>query len=162
MTVTEPKPMHKLDPKLIVPFVNSVRLVMSTMTGLAVTVGASKIRTIPGAEFDYSGIIGFSGGIVGTVVVSFQKAAAVQIVEAFAKCPIEPDTADFADALGELTNMIAGAAKKEFGANASISIPTVVMGAGHVITRPSDVPCVSVPCSAAGASFAVELSIRKA
>ena len=160
--MTDPRPMYKVEPKLIVPFVNSVRLVMSTMTGLAVTIGPTKIRTVPGTEFDYSGIIGFTGGIVGTVVVSFPRAAAVLIVEAFAKCAIEPDTADFADALGELTNMIAGAAKKDFGANASISIPTVVMGAGHVITRPSDVPCVSVPCTAGGATFAVELSIRMA
>ena len=161
---TEPKPpAHKIEPKLIVPFVNSVRLVMSTMTGLVTTVGPTKIRTsTAAAEFDYSGIIGFSGGIVGTVVVSFGRDAAVRIVEAFAKCAVPPDTADFADALGELTNMIAGAAKKDFGANASISTPSVVMGPGHVIARPSDVPCVSVPCDAAGSAFAVELSIRTA
>ena len=167
-TATEPKPPptagHKVEPKLIVPFINSVRLVMSTMTGLTTTVGGTKIKP-PGAaaEFDYSGIIAFTGGIVGTVVVSFAKDAAVRIVEAFAKCPIPPDTADFADALGELTNMIAGAAKKEFGgAGASISTPTVVMGPGHVIARPSDIPCVAVPCNAAGSAFAVELSIRTA
>jgi chemotaxis protein CheX len=161
MTAVEDQP-HKVEPKLIVPFVNSVRLVMSTMTGLEMTVGAVKIKTTAGAEFDYSGIIGFSGAVVGTVVVSFQKQAAERIVEAFAKCAIPADTPDFADALGELTNMIAGAAKKEFGTKASISVPTVVMGAGHVIARPHDVPCVSVPCTAAGASFAVELSIRTA
>jgi chemotaxis protein CheX len=162
MNSTEPTLMHKIDPKLIVPFVNSVRLVMKKMTGLAVTVGPSTIRTNPGTEFDYSGIIAFSGGIVGTVVVSFHRDAAVRIVAAFVKREIEPGSPNFADALGELTNMIAGAAKKEFGTNASISMPSVVMGAGHVIARPSDVPCVSVPCSAAGASFAVELSIRMA
>ncbi len=165
MTATEPKPLlHKIEPRLIVPFVNSVRLVMNTMTGLATTVGPTKIRTAAAAaEFDYSGVIGFTGGIVGTVVVSFGRESAVRIVEAFAKCPVPPDTADFADALGELTNMIAGAAKREFGAaNTSISTPSVVMGPGHVIARPSDVPCVSVPCSAAGSAFAVELSIRTA
>lgn len=158
----EAKVLHKIEPKLIVPFVNSVRLVMSTMTGLTTTVGPTKIRTTPGAEFDYSGIIGFSGAVVGTVVVSFGKEAADKIVSAFAKCPVPVGTADFADALGELTNMIAGAAKKEMGVSASISVPTVVMGPGHVIARPSDVPCVSVPCNAAGATFAVELSIRSA
>ena len=156
-------PPHKIEPKLIVPFVNSVRLVMNTMTGLATTVGATKIKPAgAAAEFDYSGIIGFTGGIVGTVVVSFGRESAVRIVEAFAKCPIPPDTADFADALGELTNMIAGAAKKDFGTAASISTPTVVMGPGHVIARPSDIPCVAVPCNAAGSAFAVELSIRTA
>ena len=168
-TATESKPpptpasVHKIEPKLIVPFVNSVRLVMNTMTGLATTVGATKIKPAgAAAEFDYSGIIGFTGGIVGTVVVSFARDAAVRIVEAFAKCPIPPDTADFADALGELTNMIAGAAKKEFGTSASISTPTVIMGPGHVVARPSDIPCVAVPCNAAGSAFAVELSIRTA
>ena len=157
-------PAHKIEPKLIVPFINSVRLVMNTMTGLTTTVGATKIRPAgASAEFDYSGLIGFTGAVVGTVVVSFGRESAIRIVEAFAKCPVPPDTADFADALGELTNMIAGAAKKELGlGTTSISTPSVIMGPGHVIARPSDIPCISVPCNADGSSFAVELSIRTA
>ena len=162
MLATPPKTAAKIDPKLIVPFVNSVRSVLLTMANLQTIVGPSRIKTGNGPDFHYSGIIGFSGKIVGTVVVSFQRAAAIRIVEAFAGMPIEPDTADFADAIGELANMIAGAAKKEFGADASISIPSVVMGAGHVIARPSEMPCVVVPCQVDEAAFTVELSLRMA
>ena len=160
---TKLPPPHPVDPRLIGPFVRAARLVMGTMTGLPTAAGpAADVRLLAGAEYDYSGIIGFTGGIVGMVAVRFQQASAAAVVEAFAKAPIAPETADFADALGELTNMIAGAAKKDLGLPASIGIPNVVMGAGHVLARPSDVPCVTIPCDAGGNPFAIELSLRLA
>ncbi len=161
-TIAEPKPKPSIDPRLIVPFIKSVKSVMTTMVKLPTAIEPSRIKDGQRAEYDYSAIIGFSGAIVGTVVVSFHRDAAVKIVTAFAGCPITPDTPDFADALGELANMIAGAAKKEFGTNASISIPSVVMGPGHVIARPSDIPCIVIPCKAGDTAFAVELSLRTA
>ncbi len=81
-------------------------------------------------------------------------------MSAFACCEIEPDTADFADAIGELANMIAGAAKKDLGNLANISVPSVVMGKGHTICRPHDIPCLVIPCKTAVGDFAVEVSIK--
>ncbi|MGN6507562.1 MAG: chemotaxis protein CheX [Tepidisphaeraceae bacterium] len=159
MSTAQPKKLE-IDPKLIVPFVTSVRSVLATMAGMETTVERPRLKMDGATDYDYSGIIGFSGQIVGTVVVSFHREVAIKLVAAFAGMEIAPDTSDFADAIGELANMIAGAAKKDLGAVANISVPSVVMGKGHTICRPSDVPCLVVPCKTAVGEFAVEVSIK--
>lgn len=159
-TAVAPNPPSALNPKLILPFIASVRDVFRTMLGAEPTIERPRVKQKPDPEYDYSGIIAFSGNLLGTVVVSFHKESAIQMVEKFAGSRIEPDTSDFADALGELTNMIAGAAKKDLGAAASISVPTVIMGKGHIVARPSDVPCLQVPCITPFGPFCVEIAIK--
>lgn len=151
-----------IDPRMVVCFVNSVRSVLSTMVGLETTIGKPGIKAEPAPSYDVSGIIGFTGGVVGSAVISFQKSAALKIVEAFAGNPIAADSPDFADAVGELANMIAGNAKRDFGIEASISCPSVIVGAAHIIARLSDVPCIVIPCTTPVGEFAVEVCIKKA
>jgi CheY-specific phosphatase CheX len=57
--------------------------------------------------------------------------------------------------------MIAGGAKKAFGVMANITVPNVIIGAGHMIARLSDVPCVVIPCTTAVGNFAVEVNIKQ-
>jgi chemotaxis protein CheX len=159
MLTASPNKME-LDPRIIVPFINSVRTVLSTMVGVETTVEKSRLKSSPAPDYDYSGIIGFSGTIVGTVVLSFHRDTAIKIVAAFAGADVEPDTTDFADAIGELANMIAGAAKKDLGGVANITVPSVVMGSGHTISRPSNIPCLVIPCTTSMGSFSVEVSIK--
>jgi chemotaxis protein CheX len=155
-----PSSSPQINPKLIVPFVNSVRSVFSTMVKVATTVERPHLKGSPTPSYDVSGIIGFSGEVIGSVVLSFQMKAAEKLVEGFAGSALDPYSADFADAVGELANMVAGAAKKDLGATASISTPSVVMGAGHTIARLSDVPCVVIPVKTPVGDFAVEISIK--
>ncbi|MEI8197110.1 MAG: chemotaxis protein CheX [Phycisphaerae bacterium] len=159
MPVTTAQP--TVNPELIVHFVRSVQTVLSTMVGVQTRVGAPHLKVLPVPSYDVSGIIGFSGGVVGSMVVSFQKEAAVKLATRFAGVEMSPDSADFADAIGELANMIAGNAKKDLGAIASISIPNVIIGAGHHIARLADVPCVVIPCQTEVGDFAVEVSIKQ-
>ena len=153
---------HKINPKLIVPFVNSVRSVFTTMVKIPTTVERPHLKTEGSASYDVSAIVGFSGMILGNVVVSFQRDAAVKLVNSFAGMEIDPSTPDFADAVCELANMVAGAAKKDLGHEARISIPSVIIGAGHHIARLTDVPCLVVPCKTPVGDFAVEVSIKEA
>jgi chemotaxis protein CheX len=150
-----------INPKLIVPFVNSARTVFSTMCGITTTVQRPHVKGSPVTSYDVSGLIGFSGEVVGSVVVSFQRAAAVKLVSAFTGSEIQPESPDFADAVGELTNMIAGSAKKDLGAVASITVPSVIIGPGHTVARLSDVPCIVIPCTTAAGEFAVEVNIKQ-
>jgi chemotaxis protein CheX len=159
-TQSPPPATSALDPKLIVPFINSVRLVFATMVKVPTTVERPHFKTQPAPQYDVSSIIGFSGDIVGSVVVSFQKDAAIQLVSAFAGSPIDPETSDFPDAVCELANMIAGSAKKDLGHNATITVPSVILGHGHQIARLSDVPCLVVPCKTPVGDFAVEVNIK--
>lgn len=154
-------PAGALNPKLIVPFVNAVRNVFATMVRVPATIERPHVKPNPSPTYDVSSIIGFSGEIVGSCVVSFQLSAAKKLVAAFAQCEIEETSPDFADALGELCNMIAGGAKKDLGVVASISTPSVVMGPGHTVARLRDVPCLIVPCKTEVGDFAVEISIKQ-
>jgi hypothetical protein len=101
------------------------------------------------------------GEVTGAVVVSFQREAAVRIVSAFAGIEISADSPDFADAVGELANMIAGSAKKDLDSVASITVPSVIIGHGHTIAGLSDVPTVVIPCTTPVGSLAVEVSIKQ-
>lgn len=150
-----------INPKFIVPFVNSVRNVFTTMVGATTTIARPHVKTAPAVSYDVSSVIGFSGDIVGSVVVSFQKVAAMKLVAAFAGAELDFASPDFADAIGELANMIAGSAKKDLEVKASISVPSVIIGAGHIIARLSDVPCIVIPCSTPVGDFAIEVSIRQ-
>ena len=154
-------PRHALDVKLMAPFIRSVQSVFTTMVRTTVVVQRPSFKTEPVPAFDVSGIIGFSGDITGMVVVSFQKLAAVKLVAAFAGMEMDPAGPDFSDAIGELTNMIAGGAKTDLGANASISCPSVIIGTGHTIARLRDVPCLLVPCETPFGPFALEVSIKR-
>ncbi len=152
---------NKVNPKLIVPFVKSAQDVFSTMAATKVTVGKPTIKKDPMPSYDISGIVGFSGEVVGSIVVSFHEQTSVKLVEAFAGEALEYGSNDFIDALGELCNMVAGAAKKDFGLDASISIPSVITGANHRVARMSDAPCLVIPCTTAAGEFAMEISVKQ-
>jgi chemotaxis protein CheX len=161
MSTTTAQTGSQINPRLIVPFVNSVRDVFATMVKIPTTVERPYLKPNPCASYDVSAIVGFSGNIVGNVVVSFQLEAATKLVTAFAGAEVDAGSPDFADAVCELANMIAGAAKKDLGSEARISIPSVIIGAGHQVARLRDVPCMVVPCKTPVGDFAVEVSIRE-
>lgn len=151
-----------INPKLVVPFINSVRAVMATMAGVQTTVERPVLKGPATPSYDVSGIIGFSGDITGSVVLSFAKDTAMKLVSAFAGTAIAAESPDFADAVGELANMVAGGAKKDIGVAASISVPSVIIGPGHHVARLSGVPCLVIPCTCAFGQFAVEVNIKEA
>jgi chemotaxis protein CheX len=144
----------------IMPFMNAVRQVFQKMAGVETTVNRPHLKTRASASYDVCGIIGFTGQIVGSVVVSFSDQAAEKLVEAFVGIKLERDSADFADAIGELANMIAGSAKHQMGTLASISVPSVVIGKGYTIANMSNTPCVVIPCGSPYGEFSVEVSIK--
>jgi chemotaxis protein CheX len=95
-----------------------------------------------------------------SATASRARAVALKLVEAFAGASLAVTDPDFADAIGEVANMIAGGAKKDLGVQANITCPTVIIGAGHVVARLSDVPCLVVPCATPAGAFAVEVNIK--
>jgi chemotaxis protein CheX len=148
--------------ELVVPFVNSARTVLSTMAGINAVIEKPFLKNGAVLKHDISGIIGFTGEIEGSVVIGLSMGVARYVVKAFAGMELTIESPDFADAIGELANMIAGSAKQHLNATAGISIPTVVLGNGHVTARLNGVPCVVIPCKTPAGDFAVEVNIRYA
>jgi len=147
---------------MILPFINSTVNVFSSMVGITPEIAKPRLKEGSGASFDVSGIIGFSGEILGSVVVSLQLQTASKLVAAMVGSDVDPTSPDFADAIGELTNMIAGGAKTNLGVLANITCPVVVIGASHVIARLTGVPCIVIPCHTPHSDFAIEVNIKPA
>lgn len=150
-----------MDVRYINPFVEAVRSVFATMIHVDVTVGKPYIADfLP--RYDISGIIGMSGDVVGSVVLSFSAPVAKVVIGKFAGCDLSVTSPDFADALGEVVNIISGAAKAKFeGKNVSISTPSVVVGPGHTIARATRTICISLPCKVYCGEFSIDIAIRE-
>ena len=153
-----------MDASYITPFVKSIQNVFSTMLQLPVSVGDPQIKQGNAPSHDVSGIIGMSGDVVGTIILSFKSDAAESIVALFCGEKLELDSADFADAVGELVNMVSGGAKAMFTdtREVSISCPSVIVGKDHGVALPSDVPCGAIPCETDCGEFVIEGAIREA
>ena len=150
-----------MDPQFITPFISSIQNVFSTMLQLPVTVNPPTIKTERTSSFDVSGIIGMSGDVSGSVVLSFSKRTAERVVSIFCGMDLQPDNPDFTDAVGELVNMVAGNAKGMFrDRNVSISCPSVVVGEAHTVAISRDVPMVVIPCSTECGELNIEIAIR--
>lgn len=152
-----------MDPAYITPFISSIQNVFATMLQLPVTIGEPDIKETPSTTYDVSGIIGMSGEVVGSVVLSFPKATAERVVSLFTGASITSENPDFADAIGELTNMISGNAKGLFSGKkkVSISCPSVIIGVGHTVARPKDVPCIVIPCKTDCGDLTMEIAIQE-
>ena len=71
------------------------------------------------------------------------------------------DHEDFADAVGELVNMVSGGAKAQFeGKEVSISCPSVVIGAKHAVYSPKDMVKIVIPFTTDCGEFAVEVAFK--
>mgnify|MGYP006292620577 CR=1 FL=1 len=151
-----------MDSSFVMPFIKSVQNVFETMLQLQVTIGQPAIKGDGQPCFDVSGIIGMSGDMEGNVVLSFPTATAERAVSLFTGVEMEKAHDDFADAVGELVNMVTGGAKAQFqGKQVDISCPSVVIGSDHVVFNSKDAVCLSIPCSCDVGDFAVEVSVRK-
>ncbi len=150
-----------MDPARITPFIKSVQNVFATMLQLPVEVEDPQIKQGKSATYDVTAIIGMSGDCVGSVVLSFEQESALRIVALFTGTEASVDSPDFADAVGELVNMISGGAKALFeGRKASISTPSVVLGSNHVVSTQTDVPTIVLPCVTDCGRFAIEIAIQ--
>ena len=137
-----------MDAKFVNPFVCSVQNVMQTMCGVEVRLGKPFRKTENNPKADVSGIIGFSGDATGSIVLEMSFDIASKLASAFAGTEITPEHEDFADAIGELCNMVAGNAKKEFseGFDISISLPNVITGKDHAVAVSRSTKHIVIPC----------------
>ena len=147
----------------IVPLIRATEHVFSTVLQSQVEVQAPSLKSDNAASHDVSGIIGLSGDVTGAIVLSFPMAVAERVVSKFTGMEMTQDHEDFADAIGELVNMIAGNAKAKFdGKRVSISCPSVVVGSGHQVFQSRDATIVEIPCSCDCGAFLVDVSIKEA
>jgi len=77
---------------------------------------------------------------------------------------IQEINGDIKDAVGEITNIISGAARKELeqiGLNVVAAIPTVVSGKGHSIAHVLGGPSIIIPFEMEEGHFVVDICINR-
>lgn len=128
------------------PFVSATLETFKSMLRTELVPGKIFLAKDAKIQSDISGIIGLSGGAKGTVTLTFPKATALQAVTAFVGEKVESMDGMVKDAIGELANIVAGAAKKDLTQyKISISLPSVIIGDKHEVQGGKDVIPLAVP-----------------
>lgn len=149
-----------MDVKYINPFLTAIQNVFETMIDIPYTLGKPTIKKDRIASYDVSGIIGISGEVAGCVVISFPKRIALQLASALLDDDLQTVDEDCTDAIGEIANMIAGDAKKDFPKkNTTVSVPIVIIGESE-IAYPSTIPIISIPCNTGDGQFVVDVALK--
>ena len=91
-------------------------------------------------------VIGLSGKALGTVAVVVNDTTAIKITERFLDTKIDEVNDDVVDCMGEIVNMVSGNAKAQLEQyQLSISLPSIVRGADHLIEFPRNVTPICIP-----------------
>lgn len=142
------------------PFIEATVGVFKTMLSCDVVRTGLTLHETFCPQFDITGIIGLSGRAHGDVVISFQRDVALAATEAMLGVKYNSINADVVDAVGELTNMIAGSAKTGLSSlELSLALPTVIVGKNHSIRFPSKVQPLTLPFESAWGSFNIEVGL---
>jgi chemotaxis protein CheX len=97
---------------------------------------------------DITGVIGFAGDRRGSLCISLRQKGAMYVYTALVGDEKPGITAEVVDAIGELTNIISGQARKELesaGVNLKAAIPTVIVGQGLELHFIGKLPVLSLP-----------------
>ena len=153
-----------MDVKIINPFINATLSVLETMAFVTVTPGKPYVKKDNVAVGDVTGLLGLTGVANGTIAVTFEEKCILTIVSNMFGETMETLDNDIADAVGELTNMISGQARRELGQMGQVfkaAIPSVVTGKNHSIRHYSDGPKIAIPFSTDGGDFTIEVCFEK-
>ena len=149
-----------MDVKFINPFLEGTVEVLTKMAFVNPMPGKPYLKKNNLAKGDVSGIIGITGTIRGSLALSFSTGSILKIVSNMLGEEITSINDDIRDAVGEITNMVSGAARKRIeamGYSLSASIPTVVSGKEHSIMHVMGGPSIVIPFEMEAGSFVVDV-----
>jgi chemotaxis protein CheX len=151
---------------LMLPFYQALHQVLLTMAQLESKPGAKGIKNSHTAQGIVTGIIALdSKGVKGSLAVSFSQEL---IFEVFSRMLGEKHAqvdAEVCDLVGELTNMVTGAAKPllvELGIDLNLTRPTTLSGLNHQIIHPVKGPVLVQELQAACGNATLEVCFEAA
>lgn len=153
----------RYDVAFINPFLDAVVGVLGMMASVEAKPGKPFINQKRTTVGDITGSIGISGYAKGVMSLTLDEPVILKIVNnMLAESYTELNT-DIADAVGELTNMIAGQARQDLaniGMNFQASTPMVITGKGHQIQHITSSPILSIPFTTEEGALVVEVSFE--
>ena len=151
-----------MDVRFINPFLEATIDVLKTMAFIEPSPGRPYLKNDNLAIGDVSGIIGFTGAATGSMALSFSEGCILKIVSNMLDEDIKEINGDIKDAVGEITNMVSGAARKKLeslGLSISAAIPTVVAGKGHSVSHIMGGPSIIIPFETEQGPFVVDVCV---
>lgn len=140
------------------PVISATRTVFETMLSCTPTRTGLAIKEDGAPLHELSAVIGISGKTAGTIVVSLSEKAALQVLTRMVGIEATSINTEVCDAVGELTNMIAGSAKAQMERlQLSISIPNIVSGKNHEVHFPSNVRPICIQFDSEIGEFAIQV-----
>jgi len=139
-----------MDVKYINPFLIATQKVFKTMFNIDISMTKPLLKQERTTSGDITGIMGLSGDKKGAVAVSFSKKGVFFIYNALMGDGCNELGPEVIDAIGELTNIISGQARKELervGLNLKAAIPIVIKGDKLETSFITKLPIVSLPFS---------------
>jgi chemotaxis protein CheX len=149
-----------MNSEYINPFLTAAISVFSSMLGVSLVREQPFVKQGYQPNHEVSGMIGLTGKAKGMVVLSLSREAAINAAATMLGETPKELNPDVADAVGELTNMIAGAAKAKLDhLHMSVSLPTVIVGKSHCIEFPRNSMPICIPFDCQWGPVAVEVGI---
>lgn len=146
------------------PFIKNTCHILKTMAAIDVEFKGVYFSNSIRIFGDVSGIMGLSGNVEGTLVVTFYWDMAKMIVARMMGTEEEAIDAELIhDGVSEIINMISGTTKREFVGKPyyfEITLPSVVVGPGHQIGHLQDTSVCALIFQVGNQSFALHVCIR--
>ena len=153
-----------MDVKIINPFINATLNVLETMAFVKSEAGKPFLKKDDIAKGDVSGIIGITGETNGTIYVTFDESSILKIVSNMFGEKMREINNEITDAVGELTNMISGQARKELEEIGKVfhgAIPSVITGKNHKLIPMTKGPRIAIPFKTDSGNFTVEVALER-
>lgn len=149
-----------MNPRDIDPFALATIDVFKTALGCEIRRDGASLKETCAPEFEVSGVISLSGKMYGAVALSVSLPVAIKLVEAMLDVRVEEINSDVTDAVGELTNMIAGGAKTSLTHyELSLGLPQVITERRCEIEYPPSVRPVCIAFGSDWGALAVEVGL---
>ena len=152
-----------MDVQFINPFLEGTKSVLETMAMVEPKVGKPYLKKDNLAKGDVSAIIGMTGSARGSLALSFSQNCILKIVSNMLGEDHREINDAVRDAVGEITNMISGVARKNLeakGFSIMAAIPTVVSGKSHCILHVLGGPSIIIPFETADGPFFVDVCLN--
>ena len=146
------------------PFIESTLRSLDMMAGIKADKTGLALKEDLITTFDISAIIGLTGETSGSIIISMPAALACKVASNMLMEEILTLNKSVEDAIGEIGNIVVGDARRALiqeGHSLSISIPTVVIGSGHKISRTGDIPCIAISFTTLFGDFEVNVGLRE-
>jgi len=154
-----------MNAEFVNPFLSSFINVLQTMAQVEVKPGRPSLKKDTIARGDVSGLIGMVGPTAkGSFSISFDKDLALNVFRLMVGEAIEELSEDITDMVGEITNMVAGGAKRQLGEKGyefNMATPIVVTGPNHTIKHQIDGSKVLMPFISKHGNASIEICFNQ-